>query len=142
MHDVGKIGIPDAILLKPGRLTREEYEQVKAHAALGAQIVDDILLPEQVAWVRHHHERWDGHGYPDGIAGEEIPVGARILAVADSWDVMTSERAYHVPRTVPEALEEVRRSTGGQFAPEIVEALEHLLDAGFGVGDAPVDQAA
>ena len=79
VHDVGKIGIPDAILLKPGRLTREEYEQVKAHAALGAQIVNDVLLPEQVAWVRHHHERWDGAGYPDGLAGEDIPVGARIL---------------------------------------------------------------
>jgi diguanylate cyclase (GGDEF)-like protein/PAS domain S-box-containing protein len=142
VHDVGKIGIADAILLKPGRLTREEYEQVKAHAALGAQIVNDILLPEQVAWVRHHHERWDGAGYPDGIGGEDIPVGARILAVADSWDVMTSERAYHVPRTVPEALEEVRRSTGGQFAPEIVSALERLLDAGLGYGQPPVDRAA
>jgi diguanylate cyclase (GGDEF)-like protein/PAS domain S-box-containing protein len=142
VHDVGKIGIPDAILLKPDRLTRDEYEQVKAHAALGAQIVNDILLPEQVAWVRHHHERWDGAGYPDAIAGEDIPVGARILAVADSWDVMTSERAYHVPRTLPEALEEVRRSTGGQFAPEVVAGLERLLDAGLGFGDVPVDRAA
>ena len=104
--------------------------------------MNDILLPEQVAWVRHHHERWDGAGYPDGIGGEDIPVGARILAVADSWDVMTSERAYHVPRTVPEALEEVRRSTGGQFAPEIVSALERLLDAGLGYGQPPVDRAA
>ena len=104
---------------------------MKAHAALGAQIVRDILLPEQVAWVRHHHERWDGAGYPDGISGGEISPGARILAVADSWDVMTSERAYHVPRSIEDALAEVRRSTGGQFSPDAVHGLERLLDAGL-----------
>jgi diguanylate cyclase (GGDEF)-like protein/PAS domain S-box-containing protein len=131
VHDVGKIGVPDAILLKPDRLTPAEYEQVKAHAALGAQIVRDILLPDQVAWVRHHHERWDGQGYPAGIGGEEIPHGARILAVADSWDVMTSERAYHVPRSRADALAEVRRSTGTQFAPDAVAALERLVEAGL-----------
>jgi diguanylate cyclase (GGDEF)-like protein len=131
VHDVGKIGVPDAVLLKPGRLTPEEYEQVKGHAELGAQIVRDVLLPAQVSWVRHHHERWDGHGYPNGIAGDAIPVGARILALADSWDVMISERAYHVPRSPADALAEVRGSTGRQFAPDAVAGLERLVDAGL-----------
>jgi hypothetical protein len=94
VHDVGKIGVPDAVLLKPGRLTAEEYEAVKQHAALGAQIVDEILTPEQVGWVRHHHERPDGRGYPDGLAGDEIADGARIIALADAFDVMTAARPY------------------------------------------------
>ena len=142
VHDVGKIGIPDAILLKPGRLTREEYEQIKDHAALGAQIVSDVLLPEQVAWVRHHHERWDGAATRTASPASRSRSARASSAVADAWDVMTSERAYHVPRTLPEALEEVRRSTGSQFAPEAVAGLERLLDAGLGLGDAPVDRAA
>ena len=94
VHDVGKIGVPDAILLKPMSLTREEYDLVKSHAALGADIAAEVLSPDQVVWIRHHHERWDGRGYPDGIAGERIPQGARLLAVADAWDAMTSARPY------------------------------------------------
>ncbi len=98
VHDIGKIAVPDDVLHKPGRLTAEEYEIVEVHAAKGAEIVEDTLDPEQVAWVRHHHERHDGRGYPDAIAGAAIPLGARILAVADSWDVMTSARARTRPR--------------------------------------------
>jgi diguanylate cyclase (GGDEF)-like protein/PAS domain S-box-containing protein len=130
VHDVGKIGVPDRILFKPGRLTREEYEEIKQHARIGAEMVVDVLTPEQVAWVRGHHERWDGSGYPNGLSGERIPLGARILALADSWDVMTSARPYHEPLSTDEALAECRRCSGGQFSKEVVDALESLVRAG------------
>lgn len=124
VHDVGKIGIPDAILLKPGRLTSEEYAVVKTHAALGAQIVSGILDDEQIAWVRSHHERYDRSGYPDGLPGEAIPEGAQLLAVADAWDVMTSQRPYSAAMQPFDALAECRRQAGAQFGPEAVAALE------------------
>jgi response regulator RpfG family c-di-GMP phosphodiesterase len=124
VHDVGKIGVPDALLLKPGRLTAEEYARVKAHAALGAQIASGVLDQEQTAWVRSHHERYDGTGYPDGLSGDAIPAGAQLLAVADAWDVMTSERPYSTTTQPLEALAECRRQVGGQFAPAAVAALE------------------
>jgi len=127
VHDVGKIGVPDAILFKAGRLTPEEYGEITRHATIGARMVADVLTPEQVAWVRGHHERWDGGGYPDGLAGVAIPEGARILALADAWDVMTSKRAYQEPRSTAEALEECRRHSGTQFSPEVVRALEQLV---------------
>ncbi|WP_217923820.1 diguanylate cyclase [Miltoncostaea oceani] len=130
VHDVGKIGVPDDVLHKPARLTVEEFEVIKRHAPLGADIVRGILSAEQIAWVRGHHERYDGRGYPDGLAGEDIPDGARILAVADSWDVMVSVRAYTTPRSVAEALEECAACAGGQFAPEVVAALHRLAAAG------------
>jgi diguanylate cyclase (GGDEF)-like protein/PAS domain S-box-containing protein len=130
VHDVGKIGVPDRILFKPGRLTREEYEEIKQHAQIGAEMVVDVLTPEQVEWVRGHHERWDGSGYPNGLKGDRIPLGARILALADSWDVMTSVRSYHEPLSTGEALAECRRCTGGQFSGEVVDALETLVRAG------------
>jgi diguanylate cyclase (GGDEF)-like protein/PAS domain S-box-containing protein len=124
VHDVGKIGVPDAILLKPGPLSDEEYELVKEHSVLGARMVGEALTPEQVTWVRGHHERWDGTGYPDALAAEAIPEGARILALADAWDVMTSERPY---RTVPippaDAIAECRAASGSQFWSGAVEAL-------------------
>ena len=122
VHDVGKIGVPDAVLFKPAGLTPEEFEQVKAHAALGAQIVSEALDVEQVAWVRGHHERFNGTGYPDGLAGADISLGARILAVADAWDVMTSERVYSEALTPEEALAECRRGVRRQFCPQVVEA--------------------
>ena len=118
VHDVGKIGVPDAILFKPARLTPAEYDEITRHAAIGAEMVADVLTPEQVSWVRGHHERWDGGGYPDGLAGDAIPDGARVLALADAWDVMTSERPYHAPLTVAEALAECRRCAGTQFPAE------------------------
>ncbi len=129
VHDVGKIGVPDAVLLKPGRLTDDEYEQIKRHAALGAQMVEDLLQPEQVAWIRAHHERPDGRGYPAGLAGAAIPAGAAILAVADAFDVMTATRIYSSARTPQDALAECERLVGAQFAPEPVAALVALCAA-------------
>lgn len=130
VHDVGKIGVPDRILFKEGRLTRQEYEEIKQHARIGAEMVVDVLTPEQVDWVRGHHERWDGSGYPNGLTGDRIPLGARILALADSWDVMTSERPYRAPLSTEEALAECRRCAGGQFSVDVVDALETLVRAG------------
>ena len=123
VHDVGKIGVPDAILLKPMNLTREEYDLVKRHAALGADIAAEVLSPDQVAWIRHHHERWSGGGYPDGISGEEIPYGARLLAVADAWDAMTSARPYQRARSIEQALRECVTSAGTHLCPSAVEVL-------------------
>jgi diguanylate cyclase (GGDEF)-like protein len=130
LHDVGKIGIPDAVLFKPSRLTDVEYELVKAHPALGAQIASEVLNEEQRAWVRGHHERFDGRGYPDGLAGEGIPEGARILALADAWDVMTSVRSYREAWSLDEALLECGAEAGRQFWPKAVEALALLHGAG------------
>jgi diguanylate cyclase (GGDEF)-like protein len=130
VHDVGKIGVPDRILFKPARLTPAEYQEIIRHAEIGAEMVADVLTPDQVAWVRGHHERWDGRGYPDGLEGERIPWGARILALADAWDVMTSERPYHQPLSVEEALAEIRRCSGGQFCAEVVDTMEQLVRAG------------
>lgn len=129
VHDVGKIGVPDAILLKPCRLDPGEYGEIKRHACLSAEIVDDVLSGEQVAWVRGHHERFDGHGYPDGLSGDAIPDGARILAVADAWDVMTTERPYSAARSPQEALSEMRAAARAQFCPTAVDALEDLMAA-------------
>ena len=128
VHDVGKIGVPDAILRKAGSLTPEEYKQIQAHAALSAQIVSEVLSTEQIAWVRGHHERWDGRGYPDGLAGEKLPAGARILAVADSWDAMTASRPYREALSVREALAECRMGAGTQWSAEVVTALLELLE--------------
>jgi diguanylate cyclase (GGDEF)-like protein/putative nucleotidyltransferase with HDIG domain len=130
VHDVGKIGVPDRILFKPARLTPAEYQEIIRHAEIGAEMVADVLTPDQVAWVRGHHERWDGRGYPDGLEGERIPWGARILALADAWDVMTSERPYHQPLSVEDALAEIRRCSGGQFCAEVVDTMEQLVRAG------------
>ena len=129
VHDVGKIGVPDRVLLKPGRLSEGEHELVKDHVALSARLVADILTPEQVAWVRSHHERWDGRGYPDGLAGGEIPQGAQIIALADAWDAMTVARPYGIPRTLRAALGECRRGVDRQWGAEVVEALERLWAA-------------
>ncbi len=130
VHDVGKIGVPDAVLLKPGRLTPEEYEAVKQHAALGAEIVGEILTPEQVGWVRHHHERPDGRGYPDGLSGDEIADGARIIALADAFDVMTAARPYSFAKPVADAVSEVCHLAGTQFDPEVCSVLAALFARG------------
>jgi diguanylate cyclase (GGDEF)-like protein/PAS domain S-box-containing protein len=123
VHDVGKIGVPDRILFKPGRLTPPEYEEIMRHAEIGAEMVADVLTAEQVAWVRGHHERWDGRGYPDGLSGDRIPDGARILALADAWDVMRSPRPYHEPLSIEDAVAEVQRCAGAQFHRGVVQAL-------------------
>ncbi len=124
MHDVGKIGVPDAVLLKPGRLDADEYELVKEHAELGARIVEDVLSHEQVSWIRSHHERPDGRGYPDGLMGHQIPEGAALLAVADCFDVMTVARPYSRAKHPVAALAECRGLIGRQFTPDAVTALE------------------
>jgi diguanylate cyclase (GGDEF)-like protein len=123
VHDVGKIGVPDAVLTKPGRLTSEEYEQIKQHAALSTQIVAEVLDDEQTAWVAAHHERPDGRGYPDGLTAENIPAGAALLAVADAWDVMTVSRPYSVPKSPEDALAECCELAGAQFTAEAIDAL-------------------
>ncbi|HWH15665.1 MAG TPA: diguanylate cyclase, partial [Miltoncostaeaceae bacterium] len=130
LHDVGKIGVPDHILRKPGPLSDDEFAQVMEHASLGARIVAEVLDAEQVGWVRHHHERWDGHGYPDRLAAGEIAPGARILALADAWDAMTADRPYRRGMDMGRALVECRDRAGTQFAPEVVDALEGLARSG------------
>jgi diguanylate cyclase (GGDEF)-like protein len=123
VHDVGKIGVPDAVLLKPGPLDEDEYEQIKLHALRGAEIVSEVLSADQVEWIRGHHERPDGDGYPDGLVGAQIADGAAILAVADAFDVMTMARPYSRSKPLEEALEECRALVGRQFLAEPVEAL-------------------
>lgn len=138
VHDVGKIGVPDHILVKPATLTLAEYEAVKAHAVLGARIVDGSLSVEQVSWVRSHHERIDGRGYPDGLSGDEIPEGARIIAVADAWDAMIGGRFYRREKAPAQALGECEREAGRQFWPPAVVALAEMWrDGAF----PPADQA-
>lgn len=123
IHDIGKIGVIDAIVGKQGRLTEEEYAMMKLHTIIGADIVSKMpMLQHLVPLVRSHHERWDGHGYPDGLLGEESPVGARILAVADSVDAMLSDRPYQVTRPLDEVVAEVIRCSGKQYDPTVVTA--------------------
>ncbi len=123
IHDVGKIGVPIDALLKPGPLTAAEYAVVKSHAELGAVIAGEVLSEQQTSWVRGHHERFDGMGYPDGLAGDAIPEGALLLGLSDSWDVMTSERAYSRAMNPTEAIAECRRCAGTQFSPAVVAIL-------------------
>ena len=130
VHDIGKACIPQGILQTPGPLSPEEYEVVKDHAALGADAVEAVLLPRQVHWIRHHHERWDGRGYPSGLAGEEIDDGALILAMADAWDAMTHRSWAGAALTPAVALEECRRESGRQFAGWAVASLERVLEEG------------
>lgn len=128
LHDVGKVGIPDAILHKPGPLDKEEYAALKRHPELGVEIAGSVEgLAAALPAVRHHHERWDGRGYPDGLRGEDIPLLARIVFVADALDAMTRDRSYR--RGIPEreALEEIRRNSGTQFDPAVVGALTEVL---------------
>ncbi len=123
LHDIGKIGIRDEILMKPGRLTKEEFEIIKTHPVIGAEIVSHLgLLPEEKAIIRHHHERWDGKGYPDGLLGEETPLLSRILAVADTYDAITSHRPYRTAQSHEFAFEQIRSNGGTQFDPEVVKA--------------------
>lgn len=119
LHDVGKVSIPDPILLKQGPLTPPEYEIVKRHSLSGSRLVAAAGLHEIARWIRSHHERWDGSGYPDGLAGEKIPIEARILAVADALDAMTTARAYRTPISALEAAAELDSCAGHQFDPEI-----------------------
>jgi putative nucleotidyltransferase with HDIG domain len=130
-HDIGKIAVPDAILTKPAALTDEEYERMKTHSMEGARIAAKFgRLRDAVPVIRHHHERWDGRGYPGGLAGERIPRLATIVGLADAWDAMTTERPYSAAMTVEAALDEVRLGRGTQFAPEAVDAMVGLAADG------------
>ena len=129
LHDIGKIGIPDLILNKPGRLTDDEFGIMKGHSQLGAGLLRRVeSLSHLVPLVLYHHERFDGRGYPEGLAGKKIPLGARILNVADSFETITSDRIYHKARSFEEGLEEIKRCSGGQFDPEMVDAFEAIFD--------------
>jgi hypothetical protein len=128
MHDVGKIGVPDAILLKPDRLTEEEWEFMRRHPAMGYRILAQVpYLRPAAKIVLAHHERWDGKGYPRGLAGEAIPLGARIFAVCDTYDAIISDRPYRRGQSPEAALAEILRCAGTQFDPEVVEAFEALF---------------
>ncbi len=127
-HDIGKLAIPDAILLKPASLTQDEWALMQRHAEEGARIIDRLgFLNDAVPAIRHHHERFDGTGYPDRLAGEDIPLGARIIHVADALDSMLTTRIYRAARPAAEALQELRASAGTQFCPRCVGALERIL---------------
>jgi putative nucleotidyltransferase with HDIG domain len=134
LHDIGKIAIPDSILLKPGKLSDEEFEVVKTHAVLGARVLAsggaDVLETAE-AIARHHHERWDGGGYPDGLAGEAIPIAARLVHVADVFDVLVHERPYKESWTVEAAAREIAGGAGTQFDPEAVGAFTSLGPSGW-----------
>jgi diguanylate cyclase (GGDEF)-like protein/putative nucleotidyltransferase with HDIG domain len=127
-HDIGKLAIPDAILLKPASLTSEEWSLMQRHAEEGARIIDRLgFLGDAVPAIRHHHERFDGTGYPDRLHGEEIPLGARIIHVADALDSMLTTRIYRAARPPAEALAELKRASGSQFCPRTVAALDRIL---------------
>ena len=142
LHDVGKIGVPDAILSKPGKLTDEEYARMQAHSVLGYEIVSAADLPTEATWVRHHHERYVGRGYPDGLAGEAIPLESRIIFVADAFEAMSSDRPYRKAPGEKYALVELRRHAGTQFDRHIVDALIHALARPAQAGPAAVTERA
>src|SRR4028119_179926 len=131
LHDLGKIVVSDAVLEKPGPLTEEEWAVIKRHSDVGARMIEPIeILSGVVPVVRHHHEYYDGSGYPDGLGGEEIPLAARIVAAVDAYDVMMRGRPYHPQRsTQEEALEELSRNARLQFDPLVVEALIRVRES-------------
>ena len=137
LHDVGKIGIREAILNKPGRLTAEEFDHVKRHVQIGLDILAPLFhIKKPLNYVEHHHERWDGAGYPRGLSGEEIPLGARILCAADTFDALTSKRAYREPLAPMAALEHLRVDAGKQFDPCVYEALVRVVTRRLGTNSA------
>jgi putative two-component system response regulator len=134
LHDVGKIGITDSILLKPGRLTSEEFATMKAHATIGANLLSGgqsglVQLAELIA--RTHHERWDGSGYPQGLRGEEIPLCGRIVALADVFDALTHERPYKQAWPVAQAAQEIQNQSGRQFDPHLASIFLQMIESGI-----------
>ncbi|MBX3097273.1 MAG: response regulator [Fimbriimonadaceae bacterium] len=128
LHDIGKIGVRETVLQKLGPLTADEFEEVKRHCLIGEQILRPIWYGDRkLPIVRSHHERWDGYGYPDGLKGDEAPIGARIVAVADTWDALTSNRPYRSAQGAKEAIEVLRDGRGVQWDPEIVDAALSIL---------------
>jgi HD-GYP domain-containing protein (c-di-GMP phosphodiesterase class II) len=132
LHDVGKVAVPDAILFKPGPLSDEERALMVRHPEIGSEILRHIdFLDEAKVVVMHHHERWDGRGYPDGLAGEDIPLQARVFAVADTLDALTTDRPYRAACGWADARQVIRAGSGSQFDPAIVAAYETLPDEAF-----------
>jgi putative nucleotidyltransferase with HDIG domain len=128
LHDVGKLEVPEKILNKPAALTRLEWRKMRRHVEWGERLLHRLVdMPAVLAVVRWHHERWDGGGYPDGKRGEQIPLAARIVAVADAFQAIIEERPYRGGRTEEDALAEIRRHAGSQFDPKCVEALRHVV---------------
>jgi putative two-component system response regulator len=131
LHDIGKIGIPDRVLLKPGPLDAEERAVVEQHPVIGDKLLEPLdLLASARPIVRHHHERWDGRGYPDGLRGEEIPLDARIVSVADSVEVMSSRQLYRTPLKPEEVVGELKAGAGAQWDPQVVELTLQLIESG------------
>lgn len=129
LHDIGKVGIPERILCKEGPLSGEEWEVMRTHPTIGAQIVAPIrFLGDAIEVIRHHHERFDGTGYPDRLKGADIPLAARIFAVADSFDAMTSDRPYRDALTLDRALDEIWGGAGTQFDPEVVKVFVDMIE--------------
>ena len=123
IHDIGKIGVKETVLNKPGKVTAKEYQHILSHSSIGERILTPIVEDKDILRaVRHHHERYDGTGYPDGLAGKDIPLAARILAVADSYDAIISGRPYRQAQSIEAACTEIRHHLGSQFDPEVVEA--------------------
>jgi putative nucleotidyltransferase with HDIG domain len=128
LHDIGKIGIPDSVLVKPGRLTPEEFAVIRMHPEIGFTIVNKVYSLASVAKIiRHHHERMDGCGYPDGLDGEDIPLGSRIISICDAFDAMTSQRSYRACISWEQAVAEVSRCAGSQFDKDIVEVFRTVV---------------
>ena len=135
LHDIGKVGIPDSIVTKPDKPTEHEWEIIRRHSAEGAGLVGNVKgLSELAPIIRHHHESYDGSGYPDGLKGEDIPLAARIISIADAYDTMTTQRPYRDVISHEEACEELRRCAGSQFDPELVEVFVQAMEAGTSSG--------
>ena len=129
LHDIGKIGVPDAVINKPGRLTDEEYDIIKKHPVMGATILENIKEKRELAiGARSHHEKYGGGGYPDGIKGEEIPEQARIIAVADAYDAMTSYRSYHDPMPQEKVRSEIEKGKGTQFDTQFADIMLEMMN--------------
>lgn len=129
LHDIGKLGVPEQILFKPGRLTEDEYSLVKKHSILGEQIIGNVQsFQDLMPIIRHHHERYDGLGYPDGLSKDEIPTESRIIALADAIEAMASDRPYRMALKHQDILAEIGRNTGTQFDPEVVRAFFSVLE--------------
>jgi HD-GYP domain-containing protein (c-di-GMP phosphodiesterase class II) len=129
VHDIGKLGIPDRLLEKPGPLTPHEYDHVKRHAIIGADILSAVVSGGALALiVRHHHENWDGTGYPDGLRGEAIPIGARVLAIVDCYDALTSDRPYRRALSHGRAVAMIHERRGTMYDPEIVTAFLRIVE--------------
>ena len=138
LHDIGKIGIPQSILCKPGKLTEEEYEIMKTHPAQAEKIIMEVKQLHIISdWLRSHHERWDGRGYPEGLKGEEIPLSSRIIALADTYDAMTSTRSYRAAMSHETAIEEIKRCSGSQFDPKLAELFIECQDEMHKAKDEP-----